>query len=79
MKHTSVYAYAILETLVEVSTAPSGVLYAAFMSRGVSLDTYLTALEALQRAGAVTIVNHVVTITDIGRNIIKHTRTAVLN
>jgi hypothetical protein len=40
--------------------APSGVIYAALMGAGMTLDTYNAILGALQQAGRVRVENHCV-------------------
>lgn len=48
-------AYALAAAIIESGRAgiPSGHLYAVAMARGVTLDEYTTALDALKHAGLV--------------------------
>ena len=57
---------AILETVAE-GPAPSGVMFAALQSSGVSLDDYQALIEIAKSVGLVTVAHHEVTITDKGK------------
>lgn len=61
-----IMAAAILTTIMDSESAPSGILYAGLMSRGASFDDYTSVLGALKEAGFVTESNNVLTLTAEG-------------
>lgn len=71
---------ALLETLDEVGSAPSGVLYAGFMSQGMTLSAYDALVRCVTNAPAgkqpcATIDDsHVLSITEAGRAMVRDIR-----
>ncbi len=59
---------AIADIIKELSPIPSGHLYAALLGTGMSLDTYLEIIAALQRAGKIKVSNHLITWIDNTNN-----------
>lgn len=68
----------ILETLAESSHGvPSGHIYAALMTTGISLDSYQAILEIAQKGGLVVVEkSHLVTITPKGLDIVAKIKAA---
>ena len=60
---------AILET-VAGGPAPSGVMFAALQSSGVTLDEYQGLIQIAESVGLVTVAHHEVTITAKGREMV---------
>lgn len=50
---------AVADTIREVGEAPSGPIYAALMTHGVRLETYLSCVDVLKKAKLVSESNHV--------------------
>lgn len=52
-------ARAVADTIREVGEAPSGPIYAALMTAGISYETYVACVEMLKRAKLVSESNRV--------------------
>ncbi len=57
-------ARAIVETVRECGGAPSGIVYLALASYGISLDTYHKLLDVLVRTKHLKVENHYLTVPD---------------
>ena len=62
--------YAILSTLKEVDSYPSGHLYAFLMGK-VSLSQYQGMIDGLVKAKLLTLSNNLVTITPMGKELVS--------
>jgi hypothetical protein len=60
---------AVVTTVADVGDAPEGVLYAALMAKGYTLDGLLLILGVLAQAGMITRAGDVATITGRGREL----------
>jgi len=63
--------YAILATVKDIGSAPSGVVYAGLMSKGVSHSSYSGIIEGLIKARLLKQVNNILTLTDMGKELVS--------
>jgi predicted methyltransferase len=71
-EETNAYLCVILETVSESkSGVPSGHMYAAFMTKGITLDEYQSILGIAQRGGLVEVKSHLVTLTPKGQEMVE--------
>jgi phosphopantetheinyl transferase (holo-ACP synthase) len=66
------YLAVILETVAKAgkSGAPNGYLYAAFNSKGMTLDEYQMLISLAKSGELIEESNHLLTITDKGREMV---------